>query len=110
MPDFETIRFKLDSGIRVIDGALLHEWIIDQISKRSDKFEYVEGWQDDELGTDPEDVVIPSSLDSVFHLTIPFLRCSSWLPCPSIPFQVWKKKTATGTCIGTVTEAERGER
>ena len=39
--------------------------------KFPDKFEYVEGWQDDELGTDPEDVVIPSSLDSVFHLNDP---------------------------------------
>lgn len=71
MSDHEVIRFKLDSGICVIDDALLQEWVIDQISKLFDKFEYVEGWQDDELGTDPEDVVIPSSLDSVFHLNDP---------------------------------------
>jgi len=55
----------------VIDDAHLQKWIIDQITKFPDKFEYVEGWQDDELGTDPEDVVIPSSLDSVFHLNDP---------------------------------------
>ena len=87
MPDYETIRFKLDSGICVIDDALLHEWIIDQISKLADKFEYVEGWQDDELGTDPEDVVIPSSLDSVFHLNDPVstLQLVATLLINSIP-------------------------
>ena len=49
----EVIRFKLDAGICVIDGAQLQKWIIDQITKLPDKFEYVEGWQDEELGTDP---------------------------------------------------------
>jgi len=52
VPDHKVIRFKLDSGICVTDDARLQKWIIDQITKFPDKFEYVEGWQDDELGTD----------------------------------------------------------
>ena len=71
MSNNELIRFKLDAGISVIDDALLQQWIIEQIEKVPDKFEYVEGWQDDELGTDPEDVVVPAALDSVFHLNDP---------------------------------------
>jgi hypothetical protein len=87
VPDFEVIRFKLDSGVCVIDHALLQDWIIEQISKLPGKFEYVEGWQDEELGTDPEDVVIPSSLDSVFHLNDPVntLQLVATLLISSIP-------------------------
>jgi hypothetical protein len=71
----------------VIDEAPLREWILDQITKLPDKFEYVEGWQDDELGTDPEDVVIPSGMDSVFHLNDPVstLQLVATLLINSIP-------------------------
>lgn len=87
VPDHEVIRFKLDAGICVIDDADLRTWIIDQISKLPDKFEYVEGWQDPELGGDPEDVVIPSGLDAVFHLDDPvsMLQLVATLLINSIP-------------------------
>ncbi len=71
MSENEMIRFKLDARICVIDETRLRQWIIEQITEVPDEFEYVEGWQNDELGTGPEDVVIPSGLDSVFHLNDP---------------------------------------
>jgi hypothetical protein len=69
--DNEVIRFKLDSGICIVDEGELFGWIIEQIDKRPGKFEYVEGWENLELGTDPEDVVIPAGSDAVFHLDNP---------------------------------------
>jgi hypothetical protein len=71
----------------VIDDAQLQQWIFDQITKLPDKFDYVEGWQDEELGTAAEDVVIASSLDSVFHLNDPVstLQLVATLLINSIP-------------------------
>ena len=87
MSNNELIRFTLDAGICVNDDALLRQWIIEQITKVPDKFEYVEGWHNDELGPEPEDVVIPSGLDSVFHLNDPVstLQLVATLLISSIP-------------------------
>jgi len=48
--DNEVVRFKLDLGVCVIDELELWKWIIEQIDKRPGEFEYVEGWQNLELG------------------------------------------------------------
>ena len=59
MADYDVfIRFKLDSRVCIIDPGKLFTWIFKQIDKRGDGFEYIEGWQDPELGGNPEDVVI----------------------------------------------------
>jgi hypothetical protein len=87
MPDLDVIRFKLNSGVCVIDSGDLQQWIIDQIAIVPEKFEYVEGWQDEELGTGPENVVVPASLDSVFHLNDPVsaLQLVATLLISSVP-------------------------
>ena len=62
-------------------------WIFEQIDKRGDGFEYIEGWQDPELGGDPEDVVVLDGGESVVHLDDPVstLQLVAMLLIDSIP-------------------------
>ena len=87
MSNRDLIRFKLDAGICIIDDAQLQQWIIDQLTNHPDRFEYVEGWQNAELGGEPEDIVVPSGMDSVFHLNDPVstLQLVATLLISSIP-------------------------
>lgn len=65
------IRFKLDSGVVIDDHAAVVGWVLEQVEKHGDRYEYVPDWVSQELGGDPEPVVVPAGEDFGFHLDDP---------------------------------------